>query len=385
MHILIIPAEHYLTPKTPLGGIFQQHQARALSAAGYKVGVISSGTISPRLLFKSYPYHKYEQDGEISVYRNYSQAILPGKLRQATLFNNKQIKLGLALFDAYVADNGLPDIVHAHNALYAGLIAAEIKSRYGIPFVITEHSTAYARGCYGQDELLTIQQIFDEAAVISTVSTPFKLLLNTMFSDRHYNIDVLFNILDDYFANVNVKEKNKSQFVFTNIASCDEKKDQLSLLKAFALSFKGMNVRLRIGGVGPLKQALIDMAVSEGIAGQVDFLGLLSRQQVKEEMIKSNCFVLSSRYETFGVVLIEAAACGTPMVATKCGGPEDIVNELNGILVQPSDSGVLADAMKNLYNNYQRYNPEEIASDCLQRFGADAFIRKVSSLYERVI
>mgnify|MGYP003503500790 CR=1 FL=1 len=78
---------------------------------------------------------------------------------------------------------------------------------------------------------------------------------------------------------------------------------------------------------------------------QIIFLGALSRDDVAKWMNKCDCFVLPSRYETFGVVYIEALASGRPVIGALNGGAEDIINNLNGYLVPIDDIDKLAEKM----------------------------------------
>jgi glycosyltransferase involved in cell wall biosynthesis len=66
---------------------------------------------------------------------------------------------------------------------------------------------------------------------------------------------------------------------------------------------------------------------------------------------------MASDFETFGVVLIEALAMGRPVIATDCGGPREIVNESNGMLVPARDNGALARAMQRMVEQRHRYEP----------------------------
>ena len=99
-------------------------------------------------------------------------------------------------------------------------------------------------------------------------------------------------------------------------------------------------------------------------------------------MMNSDCFVLSSNFETFGVVLIEALACGLPLIATKCGGPEDIVNKQNGILMDVENQLQLEDAMLTMYKNANKYDKQKLRSDAKDRFGEKAFIKNAMKYYE---
>src|SRR5699024_9955006 len=102
---------------------------------------------------------------------------------------------------------------------------------------------------------------------------------------------------------------------------------------------------------GEEKANLLKLVRVLKIEEQVVFLGPLTREQVKEEVSSADAFVLSSKYETFGVVLIEALALGKPVIATKCGGPESIVTPEVGYLVENNSEEELSKAMSELIAN----------------------------------
>ena len=114
-------------------------------------------------------------------------------------------------------------------------------------------------------------------------------------------------------------------------------------------------------------------------------MGALSRVEVQKMMNRANCFVLSSDAETFGVVLIEALSQGTPVIATKCGGTEEIITEENGILVEKDHIGILADAMARMAKNIRNYDPERIRENCLKRYGSEAFIKQMNDIFKEIL
>jgi glycosyltransferase involved in cell wall biosynthesis len=117
----------------------------------------------------------------------------------------------------------------------------------------------------------------------------------------------------------------------------------------------------------------------------VIFLGKLSHENVKKEMMKCNVFVLSSLTETFGVVLIEALSCGKPVISTKSGGPDDIITRDNGILITVNDDQDLSKAMREIYDNYHLYNSNKIRQDCLNKYGSNAITDQLINLYNEVL
>ncbi len=382
MHILILPSEHFMTVNRSLGGIFQLQQAKALLDNDFKVGIIGVGFISPREILKSNKYVQYEQIDGIPVYRQYAKSLLPTRLTGLTYRKQKLFKLFVPVFEEYIKEHGIPDVVHAHNFLFAGFIAQAIKTKYSIPYIITEHSSAFARGMIEQkfDDELT--KCAKDAKTVTAVSTPFAELLAKRLK---VNVEVLPNIVDKYFIATASRTKN-SEFTFLNIAAFHENKNQKLLIDAFTEGFKDKdNIFLRIGGYGVLEDELKNLVKEYSMQDRIIFLGSLTQERVKEEMDSADCFVLSSNYETFGVVLIESLACGTPVIATKCGGPEDIVDEKNGILIGIGDKRALEEAMQYMYENKNRYDRKLLSDETIEKFGEKAFVDRVTALYNRAV
>ena len=124
------------------------------------------------------------------------------------------------------------------------------------------------------------------------------------------------------------------------------------------------------------------MARRLGVGSRVRFLGQLSRVEVRDAMWRANAFVLASRLETFGVVLIEALATGLPVISTGCGGPEDIIVPEVGVLLAPGDEQGLADAMVAVGSS-ERFKPEVLRAYAAQRFGYETVGRSLREIFEQ--
>jgi glycosyltransferase involved in cell wall biosynthesis len=96
-------------------------------------------------------------------------------------------------------------------------------------------------------------------------------------------------------------------------------------------------------------------------------------------------FVLPSLVETFGVVVIEAMACGKPVIATTCGGPENFLLSEHGILVPPGDPEALASAMSLILSKLADYNPSSIRRYALTNFGSETFAENIIGIYEKIL
>ena len=86
------------------------------------------------------------------------------------------------------------------------------------------------------------------------------------------------------------------------------------------------------------------------------------------------------------MVVVEALACGTPVVATRCGGPEEIITtDRVGVLVPPEDPEALARGIEQALDRQPRYDPAELRAHALNRFGVDSVAARVNQVYEETV
>jgi glycosyltransferase involved in cell wall biosynthesis len=91
-------------------------------------------------------------------------------------------------------------------------------------------------------------------------------------------------------------------------------------------------------------------------------------------------FISSSRVETFGISPLEALACGLPVISTISGGPEQFVNNENGLLIEKENALALKDAMLLLYQNYYIYSLSEISRNIIDKYSKEIVTPILSEL-----
>lgn len=380
--ILIIPS-WYPNYKGDIGGSFFREQAIALNKKGYSVSIIYPQIRTVRdlkgIFTKRYGFQKYIDEG-VFTYKWHSVNFI---VRSKKALKKKWIKFGLYLFNMYIRDHGLPHIIHVHSMRYAGFLALEIKKIYGVPYIITEHSSAYALNLVKKFELTELQSVVDYSDYNIAVSKRFCKLLNTLF--RNDNWHFLPNIVEDSFLSLPLSSSSQN-FNFLSVSALKKNKSIDNLIKAFSLICDDLDdTNLIIGGDGPEYGELYKLINQLNLSGRVRLLGQLDRNTVKHYMSNCSVFILPSKYETFGVVVIEALAAGKPVIATRSGGPESTINEQVGILVDTDDIEGLALAMRTIYNNYCSYSPEHIRSYCYHHFSENSVLSALDKIYNIVL
>jgi glycosyltransferase involved in cell wall biosynthesis len=175
----------------------------------------------------------------------------------------------------------------------------------------------------------------------------------------------------------------KDRPVFVTAGRLVEMKDHQNLLRAFAMHLESHPARLMLLGVGPKLEELQTLATSLGIAEHIAFEGFV--QNPLPYMRAADGFVLSSRSEGFGNVLVEAMGCGTPVLSTDCPhGPSDILaHGQYGVLVPPQDPEALASGLDQLLTERSLWPADRLrerAGDFSYQACADAYARLFRAL-----
>ncbi|WP_202079430.1 glycosyltransferase [Caldalkalibacillus salinus] len=375
MRVLIVPS-WYPTNKSPNSGIFFKEQALALQEFGLDITVAYPEIWNLKNIKNHRIKSGFSKDYESGVltYRIRGYNFFPKVKHAPRVIFYKRLK---KILKYYIEENGKPDILHAHSILWGGWAAAQISKEYNIPLVITEHFSGYGRGLIKDYQISFVKDTLNTAKRLIVVGPGLKREMQRYVSKD--KIIIIPNIVDvAKFNTLTTPIYKSNKFRFFSLAFLNYNKGIDILIKSFAKSFKGNeSVELVIGGDGDAMDDLIKLVRDEGLNNQVHFLGPLSREQVVLEMHQCDVFVLPSRYETFGVVYIEALACGKPIIATKCGGPEMIVNNNNGLLVNVDDVEDLSRAMDEIIINHSTYNSTFIKNECTINYGKEHISEKI--------
>ena len=288
---------------------------------------------------------------------------------------------------SYINAYGTPDLIHAHGSQYAGVVALRAKHRHGIPYVLTEHMSNYARRAVPETEMPLMRRVFREAFLRLPISKPAGNRIVEVVGDCFKPWLSIPNMLD--IRQYSFQEEGPSENTAIRIFSASQlvaKKNFDLLIKAFAVAFQTDEAAtLRIAGDGPERANLVRLAHNLGIEDKVQFLGYIPRRKVAYELKKCSFYVISSTFETFAIPVIEAHACGKPVISTMCGGPEGMINDSNGILIPPNDAEALAGAMRVMASRLKHFDSRAISAAVKRTYSPDAILDQLGPVYEAAV
>ena len=369
------PSDRY-----PLHGLFQFDQAKALTDVGEKIVFLALDMRSIR---------RWRKWG-VSFRTRYGIPVCEYSFPYGPFSPEKKYRIQDRGFDRSMAKierrYGKPGCVHFHGVMEAISGMAYCVER-GIPYVITEHITPVEEGEKVHSRMV---DAYAHASRIIAVSNRLAEDVRIVYGAHAdavipniVDLEIFCRAANDHsemasFTGDADKQREHDEFVFITAARLVGGKGLSVLLNAF--STLPDTTRLIVMGDGPLKAELEHEAGLLGITDRVSFTGAYLRPEFAGRLQDADCFVLPSESETFGIVYVEAMAAGVPVIATKCGGPEDFVDESSGILVPVGDVGGLILAMKKMIDSAYKYDRLQISEKCRCRFSPDVIATQIKQV-----
>lgn len=278
------------------------------------------------------------------------------------------------------------DLIHAHFVYPEGVVAHRLARKLGLPFFITEHApwTGWLDRAGVARQAVAAARA---AAMLMPVSTSVEQSIRSYAADAVRTRVIPVGVDGHRFRPSN-GTRDRDRILFVGFVNYMKGTDVL--LRAMrVLADRGSRARLVLVGGAHYRDTfrqeneLRQLAAELALGDRVTFAGQLPPDEVSRLMAESAVLVLPSRAESFGAVLVEALACGTPVVATRCGGPEDIVSPEVGILVPVGDVDRLAGALDEIVARAARLSPGELRDYALERFSWERVVEQIADVYEQ--
>lgn len=365
-----LPSEKY-----PLIGIFEFDQAKALKQAGNSVSFLAVDLRSA-LRWRKWGITKGVKDGVDYYIYNFPVGRLP--LSIICLIGTWCLK---QLFRIAVKDHGEPDIIHAHFT-EMGCITSRLKLGDSIPYIITEHSSKMNQYVISDELKICASEAYNNAKVVVSVGS---CLANNIYRHTGCKPIVIPNIIDTELF-FRCKKKKHEGFHLVTTSNLIILKRTWQILQALAMIDPSViDFKLTVIGDGTEKDTLLYWREVLHLSERVDIVGYKSRESIASIYETADAFIMVSSSETFGVAYVEAMAAGLPVIATRCGGPEDFVNSSNGILVDVDDIIQISCAIKKIYNKRDSFDEDSLREFVRSSFSPNIIAEKLMKIYNEII
>lgn len=277
------------------------------------------------------------------------------------------------------------------------VILAKLLSRVNCRLIVSEHthpSENLKNEPYGFLTKFLVKQFYPKANKVVAVSSGIKEDLIKNFNVPEKKIAIIYNPID--INNIRMLSEEHVDHpwfreripIIVSVGRLTRQKGFPYLLKAFSILRKSFYCRLLIIGDGEERESLIKMAEDSGYRGDIEFIGF--QKNPFKYMAKASIFVLSSIFEGFGNVIVEAMALGLPVISTDCpSGPSEIIeNGESGLLVPVRDEYALADSILDVLTNNElreklikgaRKRAETFTMDKVIKYYTEVFCENPSS------
>ncbi len=362
MHVLFIPS-WFETPALPTAGKAIKDLALALSNQGLKINI----------LFQSHATLPLQSNLTQGIEIWHSPCQKRGNLYP--IWNSTSLQAYLRTFRDYILRHQIPDLIHVHG--YAVLpIANLLKSKFGIPFIYTEHGSNILQRKTNFIVNYLIHKMVAHASATTAVS---KALSKELYNITTQFVQVIPNTIDfNYF----VPGTSTEDIIMINLLN-KNKQVGLGMLAFDLWSKEHPESKLHIIGDGPQKQSLEQLASHLHCKNKIYFHGEVSSNYWLPLLQSARYLLLMSKSETFGVVALEALACQVPVISLNNQGLESI-SELIELELLPlnSTASFIYEKMKQKENESISY---EKRNNLKSQFDYPIVANQYMSLYSRII
>lgn len=376
MNVLIIPS-WYPSGADRLMGIYHKDFAKAL--AKRKDINVNMLFVDRQMLSHpiKYLFMKKKEFIKEENYNIYIKKMLDVKKINEDLQIRNYVKVLDKAFKEYLKVNEKPDVIQAMVSIPAGYAACKLGEKYNIPVVVTEHASYFKTFFEGKNK--KYGDYILEHAKFSTVSN----FMAKYIKDLGYECEVIPNLVDVETFKVKRKEVKGIRLVIVSAFRKGKRLDDAIEALKILVEEKKLDARLTIIGEGMdnyYQNRCHELKMDE----YVDFVGRKTKREIAEILKEHNILLITSQMETFAIPGIEGLASGMPVVATKCLGPEEYIDDKCGRLVEIGNIEKMAQAIIEVYGALDTFNQDYLVS-VADKYSEKNVIDKIINVYKDVI
>lgn len=326
-------------------------------------------------------FEKSEEKGLLTYRRKLSKVKIP-KMSLAVQILNIILDL------KKICKDFKPDVIHAHCAIPAGFAVTLFGKLYGIPVVITEHNPIEH---FALNKKLVKSQVnfaYSNSKANICVSNDSMNKMKSNFKDCDFR--VIYNGIysPEAIGNDGIKYRVDGKINCCIVAafySKDIKGYQYLIPAISKLKKQGMPIVLHIVGGGDYFDYYVNMAKELDVEDCIIFYGNCEKKKVYSLVSQMDFNISASIYECSGVSVEEALLLGRPMLVTRSGGANSLVNDKVAIVVDRGSTEALADGIAKMVEMLPQFNEKEIYKYAFENFEIDQVSQKYMKLYNSIL
>lgn len=387
---ILVLSWNYPTPAAPQRGLWAQRMCDAAAQRADVTVLVPTPWVPPLLPVESLARFRRVPRNERRGAVDLHFPRVPGSIEYWTHQFDARLALSNVLALAGRLHRERPfDLIHAHFIFPDGVVASEIGKALGIPVMTSEHSfwTPWL-----SDQPSVGAQVNAALAGIRLIAPVSDFLRKNVdeYLRGRAETAVLPNVVDDTVFFPASRARDAYELLYVGLIRRFKRVDVL--LRAVALVRHTIpKLRLKILSAEAFRayardrREIHELIGTLGLDSAVEIVNGSDPPDVAEAMRRCAFVVVSStRRETFCSVAAEALACGTPLVLTRCGGPEEFVAAEDGVMVEPDDPAALAEGILKAMRERAGFDSSDIHSRIVARFGRHAWCDRAMAVYERV-
>ncbi len=292
-------------------------------------------------------------------------------------FNPFRIKKSFKLIKKFVSEFN-PDIVHAHSS-FAGVIT-RLAVKNSVPTIFTAHSFAFTDGASMFRKIIAP---ISERLVSKYTS---KIICVSEFDRKlalRYRIAPVDKLVTIHNGVADESRDAVRQNLMVSVGRLAYPKEYKLLIESYKLS--GTDMKLEIIGDGPDRKDIKSFIESLGLTEDVNLLGSLDPEEVREKLSRASAFVLISKHEGLPMTILEAMSAGLPVIASNVGGIPEEIDETCGILVENNTEEISTAIKLIALPEKQKVMGQSARKRFEENFTLQKFLEKTEKVYNEVL
>lgn len=263
-------------------------------------------------------------------------------------------------------------------------MAVHLRKKYALPLVAMEHWSALNIRPIPKAIRKLVENTYPYVDQLLAVSEPLKK--NILDFQVPTTISVVHNMVGKEFHYTPTTNDDRP-LTFVSTGRLVYGKGFDLLIRAFEKIRHQLppKWKVMIIGGGEEKTALQQQINNLNLQENIQLVGQQNKTEIVQLLQQSDIFVFPSRGENFSVSVLEALACGLPVIASICGGIRECIDEKNGLLFPVDDVETLASSIIYMTKHLDQYHRESIAQDCQERFSSEVIAKQLTRIFEHTI